>query len=77
MEIKFFEYSEFLFNDEESRDLDRKTIHYSGISDSHFMGFAALSIFQKYRKKFSPTILSEFSAETGTTEETDSRSHSF
>ncbi|EMP02975.1 YjeF family C-terminal domain protein [Leptospira santarosai str. HAI1380] len=52
MEIKFFEYSEFLFNDEESRDLDRKTIHYSGISDSHFMGFAALSIFQKYRKKF-------------------------
>ncbi|AXR61880.1 bifunctional ADP-dependent NAD(P)H-hydrate dehydratase/NAD(P)H-hydrate epimerase [Leptospira mayottensis] len=51
MEIKFFEYSEPLFNDEESRDLDRKTISSSGISGSHFMGFAALSIYQKYRKK--------------------------
>ncbi|EMF84252.1 YjeF family C-terminal domain protein [Leptospira weilii serovar Topaz str. LT2116] len=51
MEIKFFEYSEPLFDDEESRDLDRKTISSSGISGSHFMGFAALSIYQKYRKK--------------------------
>lgn len=51
MEIKFFEYSESLFDDEESRDLDRETILHSGISGSHFMGFAALSIYQKYRKK--------------------------
>nr|WP_061230739.1 bifunctional ADP-dependent NAD(P)H-hydrate dehydratase/NAD(P)H-hydrate epimerase [Leptospira weilii] len=51
MEIKFFEYSEPLFDDEESRDLDRKTISSSGISGSHFMGFAAPSIYQKYRKK--------------------------
>ncbi|TGM95773.1 bifunctional ADP-dependent NAD(P)H-hydrate dehydratase/NAD(P)H-hydrate epimerase [Leptospira yasudae] len=51
MEIKFFEYSESLFNDQESGDLDRKTILQSGISGSHFMGFAALSIYQKYRKK--------------------------
>ncbi|WP_061249965.1 bifunctional ADP-dependent NAD(P)H-hydrate dehydratase/NAD(P)H-hydrate epimerase [Leptospira alstonii] len=51
MEIKFFEYSESLFDDEESGDLDRKTIFSTGISGSHFMGFAALSIYQKYEKK--------------------------
>lgn len=49
MEIKFFEYSESLFDDTESGDLDRKTILNSGISGSHFMGFAAHSIYQKYR----------------------------
>ncbi|PJZ43271.1 bifunctional ADP-dependent (S)-NAD(P)H-hydrate dehydratase/NAD(P)H-hydrate epimerase [Leptospira kmetyi] len=51
MEIRFFEYSESLFDDQESGDLDRKTISNSGISGSHFMGFAAHSIYQKYRKK--------------------------
>ncbi|EMY12471.1 hypothetical protein LEP1GSC043_3851 [Leptospira weilii str. Ecochallenge] len=76
MEIKFFEYSEPLFDDEESRDLDRKTISSSGISGSHFMGFAALSIYQKYRKNSFLTILFKSSAETVTTEETGSRSHS-
>lgn len=77
MEIKFFEYSESLFDDEESRDLDRETILHSGISGSHFMGFAALSIYQKYRKSSFLTILFKFSAETETTVETGSRSHSF
>ncbi|EKO15567.1 YjeF family C-terminal domain protein [Leptospira kirschneri str. H1] len=47
----FFEYSESLFDDKESRDLDRNTIFSSGISGSHFMGFAALSVYQKFRKK--------------------------
>ncbi|MFA4794667.1 bifunctional ADP-dependent NAD(P)H-hydrate dehydratase/NAD(P)H-hydrate epimerase [Leptospira kirschneri] len=51
MEIMFFEYSESLFDDKESRDLDRNTIFSSGISGSHFMGFAALSVYQKFRKK--------------------------
>lgn len=51
MEIKFFEYSDSLFNDQESRDLDRNTISSSGISGSHFMGFAALSVYQKFRKQ--------------------------
>ncbi|EMJ92452.1 YjeF family C-terminal domain protein [Leptospira kirschneri str. JB] len=51
MEIRFFEYSESLFDDKESRDLDRNTIFSSGISGSHFMGFAALSVYQKFRKK--------------------------
>ncbi|PJZ57988.1 bifunctional ADP-dependent NAD(P)H-hydrate dehydratase/NAD(P)H-hydrate epimerase [Leptospira barantonii] len=50
MEITFFEYSEPLFDDQESGDLDRKTISNSGISGSHFMGFAAHAIYQKYRK---------------------------
>ncbi|TGL97403.1 bifunctional ADP-dependent NAD(P)H-hydrate dehydratase/NAD(P)H-hydrate epimerase [Leptospira barantonii] len=50
MEITFFEYSESLFDDQESGDLDRKTISNSGISGSHFMGFAAHAIYQKYRK---------------------------
>ncbi|EKO51722.1 YjeF family C-terminal domain protein [Leptospira kirschneri str. 200803703] len=51
MEIKFFEYSESLFDDKESRDLDRNTIFSSGISGSHFMGFAAISVYQKFRKQ--------------------------
>ncbi|EKR72135.1 bifunctional ADP-dependent NAD(P)H-hydrate dehydratase/NAD(P)H-hydrate epimerase [Leptospira noguchii] len=51
MEIKFFEYSESLFDDKESRDLDRNTICSSGISGSHFMGFAAISVYQKFRKQ--------------------------
>ncbi|EMN50924.1 YjeF family N-terminal domain protein [Leptospira interrogans str. L1207] len=51
MEIKFFEYSDSLFNDQESRDLDRNTISSSGISGSHFMGFATLSVYQKFRKQ--------------------------
>ncbi|AOP33526.1 sugar kinase [Leptospira tipperaryensis] len=51
MEIRFSEYSEPLFDDKESRDLDRKTILETGISGSHLMGFAALSIYQHYRKK--------------------------
>ncbi|MBM9500210.1 NAD(P)H-hydrate epimerase [Leptospira sp. 201903071] len=51
MEIRFSEYSEPLFDDQESRDLDRKTIVEFGISGSHLMGFAALSIYQQYRKK--------------------------
>ncbi|MBM9576042.1 bifunctional ADP-dependent NAD(P)H-hydrate dehydratase/NAD(P)H-hydrate epimerase [Leptospira sp. 201903070] len=51
MEIRFSEYSEPLFDDKESRDLDRKTILKTGISGSHLMGFAALSIYQNYRKK--------------------------
>ncbi|XDD51397.1 bifunctional ADP-dependent NAD(P)H-hydrate dehydratase/NAD(P)H-hydrate epimerase [Leptospira sp. WS92.C1] len=52
MEIKFSEYSESLFYETESRNLDRKTIELTGISGSHLMGFAALSIYQKYEKKF-------------------------
>ncbi|TGM60863.1 bifunctional ADP-dependent NAD(P)H-hydrate dehydratase/NAD(P)H-hydrate epimerase [Leptospira adleri] len=51
MEIRFSEYSESLFDDVESRDLDRKTILEYGISGSHLMGFAALSVYQQYRKK--------------------------
>ncbi|TGK31066.1 bifunctional ADP-dependent NAD(P)H-hydrate dehydratase/NAD(P)H-hydrate epimerase [Leptospira gomenensis] len=51
MEIKFSEYSESLFYDSESRDLDGKTIETFGISGSHLMGFAALSIYRSYRKK--------------------------
>lgn len=51
MEIMFSEYSESLFDDQESRDLDRKTIKEFGISGSHLMGFAALSVYQQYRKK--------------------------
>lgn len=51
MEIKFSEYSESLFYDSESRDLDGKTIRTFGISGSHLMGFAALSVYRSYRKK--------------------------
>ncbi len=51
MEIMFSEYSESLFDDQESRDLDRRTIENTGISGSHLMGFAALSVYQRYRKR--------------------------
>ncbi|MBE7411248.1 MAG: bifunctional ADP-dependent NAD(P)H-hydrate dehydratase/NAD(P)H-hydrate epimerase [Leptospiraceae bacterium] len=52
MEINFKKYRRPIFSNEESKNIDDFTITEFGISGTSLMGFAAISVFQKYFKLF-------------------------